>query len=320
VSITASTPAEVVLDELVPPWSTALSQVQARLFAFLSDHPRCSFRWTSELVYGNRIVRLATAGPVVMASFADTGTVVGWDSTSRSAIVALRGPTPSIDARDVLHRQLVQPALHDHGYVLLHGAGLATPAGAVVITGDSGSGKTALQLGLAAAVGGDLLGGGRVYIEGRGTVRPYPGRFAIGTGLLASRADLRSLPVDGPDERGKVTAASAKLAAALGCRLASAAPLCLVLAPRLDPGGSRLSWGPPLPRADARALIASQCLTPDARWPDWLGAFGSVDAETASARLNSATADTPVIPVSVPVTSETFDRAVASALLLGPWA
>jgi hypothetical protein len=77
---------------------------------------------------------------------------------------------------------------HDHGFHTVHGAVVYSPQGALLLSGQSGAGKTTLSLALAARglrVGGDDLA---LFDKATGLLRPYPRCFHIdaqSAGLLA---------------------------------------------------------------------------------------------------------------------------------------
>jgi hypothetical protein len=310
----------VVFDELVPPWDLRVDRASpphTRFFAFsaaAATAPLAGER-RAEVSYGDRRVAVAERGTVRTGVFSDSESFLVWHQPTRCAVMVVPASMPALDVRDVLHRQLVQTALQERGSHLMHGSGLAVQGSGVLLTGPSGAGKTSLQLDLARALGADLLGGGRIYLDQVGTMRPYPGRFVIGVGLLANRPQLGLAPADRPDRRGKITVPSQQLAAALGVGIAVSAPLRLILLPRLDGSADRLVAGKRLAERDAWAALAGQCMSPDTRWPNWLKAFPDTDRESALAAVRDAVAGVPVRPVLVPVSATPPSPSEAAALI-----
>lgn len=313
---------DVVLEELVPPFISqggSSGTDLATFFALAQPAAAVARPCAEQVLYDRRVIAISRYETVTVAEFADTGSQFHWDSASRTGVMLITpAGSQAGDVREILHRQLLQPALQALGYVLVHGAGLATAGGGMLVTGDSGAGKTSLQLDLARALSADLIGGGRVYLNDAGSMLPYAGRYMLGTGLVANRPHLGGLADTLPDARGKVTVPATRVAAALGVGLAGHAKLRLILAPRLDPMVSTAAWSRPLATEDAQSVLASQCMSPDTRWPNWLHAFSEVDRAAALAAVAAVAESVPVIPIALPQSSASLSQREARALV-GEW-
>lgn len=313
---------ETVLEEVVPPFVSESQSSEAELATFFAvSHPAAAVprRGVEEISYDRRVLLVSRHEAVTVTEFSDSGSQFLWDGASRTGVMLITpAGSRAGDVREVLHRQLLQPALQAHGYVLVHGAGLAARGGGILVTGDSGAGKTSLQLDLARALVAGLTGGGRVYLNGAGTMLPYAGRYVLGTGLMSNRPDLAGLADGLPDERGKVTLPATRVAAALGVGLAGHATLRVVLSPRLDAGVRKAAWGKPLAAREAHSVLGSQCISPDTRWPNWLHAFPDLHRAAALATVAAVADSVPVIPVVLPLSSSSLSRSDSRALV-GEW-
>jgi hypothetical protein len=218
---------------------------------------------------------------------------------------------PEGEAREILHRQIVQRGLEHNGCILLHAAGAELQGRAVIMLGPSGSGKTTLQTDMAAALGANLLGGGRTYYDPDGGILPFPGKFTIKLGLAENRAHFS--PLLSRVSRSTLEASpSREVASLLGVRVSSRAPLSVLLFPQLGGAGG---WQPLHDEAKVFELLESECLTPnDPKWPNWLGAFAAPPDSLVQSQLRGASRK-PAFSVEVPLQPRGLTREFFQPLL-----
>jgi hypothetical protein len=314
----------LVTAELCPPWHVTTTprdlMVEGTLFAWRPGGEVGQLPLeTTEVTTGERRFKRGRYKWISVFKL-DTGTVVAWDPRTCTAALALTGRSSEaeLDAREVLHRQLMQRFMQRRGLVLLHGAGIAVQDKAVVIIGDSGAGKTTLQLDLALINGGQLLGGGRVYVTASGQVFPYPGRFTIGKGLAANRNAFRPLlraeTTMVEAEGNKLAVRSLEVARVTSTTLGSSGQLALFVFPHLI-DGQRMRLGPVVSSGDASCMLCQQCLVPDDRWPPWLGSCPDADRQTSLAVLDDLANRFPAVQVGVPVDATQPDGATLRLMI-----
>lgn len=114
---------------------------------------------------------------------------VGFELDRSTGVLQIVGSDPDqtkLEASRFLRNRLTDRLERD-GWLVLHAACVVTEAGAALILGDKGAGKTTSSLTIASAWEGALLANDRCLVkvvDGRLRVLPWPGSISIGFGLL----------------------------------------------------------------------------------------------------------------------------------------
>ncbi len=316
---------QAVLRELSPPWPVGrlgADKPQFTVFTFPTDTlsaMRALGGTCMTMSSGDRPMTMSCSGDVRIARFDDSGSLLIFDRKTCVGVLGLGGEHAELDAREVIHRQLVQRALEAKGFVLLHAAGVSLNGDVgVILVGESGAGKTTLQLDIAAMLGARLMGGGRVYCDEEQRVLPYPGQFKIGVGLASNRSLLQPLLALRPPETAKLHVPSGEIAHLLGTRLVGEAKLQLIVYPELY-NGIHLQSSPPLADSEKLALLLQHCITPrDPIWPNWLGAVAEPERKSVRACLEGLARKVTAIKVKVP-RRQAHLSVDELTVLLAPW-
>lgn len=225
-----------------------------------------------------------------------------WAASAAGDRVTLYAGSAAQGPRHVLRiiREIMMRAHEDAGAVVFHAAGVAVPAGTVMICGPRSAGKTTTAAAVLAAHGprASLLSNDRLLVAGRRVIAvPLPVPVARGTldafpALAAAAGEAararpgepspRDLPA-GFGSPSKTAFPARVFAAALGAGLAPDGHLAAVIVPALsdtsDPVTTRrLSPG------EAVSVLARCCFTPaDEFWRPWLAPRARADADLAAA-------------------------------------
>ena len=180
------------------------------------------------------------------------------------------------DAKEVVQRQVVQPLMLET-HVMLHAAGVLIGNHGVAIAGHKGSGKSTLQLHLAAG-GAGLISADRLFVcvDGTGALfaRGYPARMSLHRDNFSRFPQLGDPEVLPGDGLSKVLLHPADAAQRLKTQFAGGAELgAILLLRRGDRRAPLLRRLRPYEIRDA--IAAHQMAPPDPIVRDWLGLFSA---------------------------------------------
>ncbi|MET9779213.1 hypothetical protein ABZ023_34055 [Streptomyces sp. NPDC006367] len=221
-------------------------------------------------------------------------------------------------------REVVLRCSESRGWTSFHAAAAALDDHGVLIAAPSGAGKTTVLTALAAHHGADLIASDRALVTaGAGMVAGVPISVRIGGGTLSALAPREVLPNPHslPGAFGSARKAALtprEFAHAFSARVREAAPLRLVVVPRLHDDDQALS-SRLLTSDRARTALAAVCCTPHDE--DWLEPWFAVRtrpvddlARQAAALIGSLAATVPVLQVTAGVHSPGLLEKVADAV------
>jgi hypothetical protein len=180
--------------------------------------------------------RLAAPDGVEAFRIDTTGSVITVVPGRCVRVVAADANSLYADGKELLQRQILQPAMLRH-HAMLHAAGVALGDRVIAVTGGKGAGKTTVQLHLASG-GGDLVSADRLYLGLKTSdvqVHGYPARSCLAPDTF------QRFPALGPSQSfehdgAKSLVSLPTIAARLGSRVTPGGRLAAVLVATRTPG------------------------------------------------------------------------------------